>query len=291
LLPKPDRFALILLAPVHLLLLGVIGLPSLYVLWLSLNASSYGTGLTFVGLANYATIFADSYFWRATLNTFIVVNVVVYCEIILGLALAVLFVRGVPFPKLMFAIVLMPYAVSEVVGVLTWKILMDPNIGAISRALEVMGIGHFNWSVSPNQGLALISVISVWHNLPFTFLLLYAGMLAIPTSVYEAAKIDGAGPLQTFWLITLPMMMSSILVAVLFRLVFAFRLFSEVWLLTKGGPARLTEVLAVYLYQAGFRFGDFGVAAATGWIMVAGSLLIASFYLVQVHKRMVGGHA
>jgi multiple sugar transport system permease protein len=85
--------------------------------------------------------------------------------------------------------------------------------------------------------------------------------------------------------------MSSILVAVLFRLVFAFRLFSEVWLLTKGGPARLTEVLAVYLYQAGFRFGDFGVAAATGWIMVAGSLLIASFYLVQMHKRMVGVHA
>ena len=77
----------------------------------------------------------------------------------------------------------------------------------------------------------------------------------------------------------------------MFRLVFAFRLFSEVWLLTKGGPARLTEVLAVYLYQAGFRFGDFGVAAATGWIMVAGSLLVASFYLVQVHKRMVSGNA
>ena len=150
----------------HLLLLGVIGLPSLYVLWLSLNASSYGTGMTFVGLANYATIFADGYFWRATLNTFIVVNVVVYCEIILGLALAALFVRGVPFPKLMFAIVLMPYAVSEVVGVLTWKILMDPNIGAISRALEAIGFGRFNWSVSPNQGLALISTISIWHNLP-----------------------------------------------------------------------------------------------------------------------------
>lgn len=285
---KPDLSALVLLAPAHLLLLGVIGLPSIYVLWLSLNELSYGTGLTFVGLANYVTIFADSYFWRATLNTFIVVNVVVYAEIVLGLALAVMFVRGVPFPKIMFAIVLMPYAVSEVVGVLTWKILMDPNIGAISRALELIGFGRFNWSVSPNQGLALISIISVWHNLPFTFLLLYAGMLAIPTSVYEAAKMDGAGPVQTFWRITLPMMTGSILVAVLFRLVFAFRLFSEVWLLTKGGPARLTEVLAVYLYQAGFRFGDFGVAAASGWVMVAGSLLIASYYLVKMHRRMVG---
>src|SRR4030095_15687045 len=123
-----------------------------------------------------------------TLNPFTVVNVVVYSEVILGWALAAMFVRGVPFPKLMFAIVLMPYAVSEVVGVLTWKILMDPNIGAISRALEAIWSGRFNWSFSPTQGLALISTISVWHNLPFTFLLLYAGMLAIPTWLYEAAK-------------------------------------------------------------------------------------------------------
>jgi multiple sugar transport system permease protein len=284
---KPNLSTGALLAPVHLLLLAVIGLPSVYVLWLSLNASSYGSSLEFVGLANYATIFADSYFWRATLNTFIVVNAVVYTEVVLGLLLAALFVRGVPFPRLMFAIVLMPYAVSEVVGVLTWKILMDPNIGAISRTLEIIGFGRFNWSVSPNQGLALISTISVWHNLPFTFLLLYAGMLAIPQSVYDAAKIDGATAMQTFFRVTLPMMLSSILLAVLFRLVFAFRLFSEVWLLTKGGPARLTEVLAVYLYQAGFRFGDFGVAAATGWVMVAGSLLIASVYLFKIHSRMV----
>lgn len=284
---KPNLSTGVLLAPVHLLLLAVIGLPSVYVLWLSLNASSYGSSLEFVGLANYATIFADPYFWRATLNTFIVVNAVVYTEVVLGLLLAALFVRGVPFPRLMFAIVLMPYAVSEVVGVLTWKILMDPNIGAISRTLEMIGFGRFNWSVSPNQGLTLISMISVWHNLPFTFLLLYAGMLAIPQSVYDAAKIDGATAVQTFFRVTLPMMLSSILLAVLFRLVFAFRLFSEVWLLTKGGPARLTEVLAVYLYQAGFRFGDFGVAAATGWVMVAGSLLIASVYLFKIHSRMV----
>ncbi len=288
---RPDFFAYMLLAPVHLLLLAVIALPSLYVLWLSLNQSGYGTGLEFVGLANYYKIFDDRYFWRASLNTFIVVNAVVYAEIVLGLALAALFVRGVPLPRLMFAIVLMPYAVSEVVGVLTWKMLMDPNFGTISRLIEELGLGRFNWSVAPYQGLTLISVISVWHNLPFTFLLLYAGMLAIPQSVYEAAKIDGATPWQTFTRITLPLMVPSILVAIIFRLVFAFRIFSEVWLLTKGGPARFTEVLAVYLYQAGFRFGDFGVASATGWVMVIGSLLIASIYLREMHKRMVNKHA
>ncbi len=287
---RPDYFAYALLAPVHLMLLAVIALPSLYVFWLSLNHSGYGTALEFAGLANYAKIFADPYFWRASVNTFILVNAVVYAEILLGLALACVFVRGVPFRKLMFAIVLMPYAVSEVVGVLTWKMLMDPNFGAISRLIENLGLGTFNWSVAPGQGLALITVISVWHNLPFTFLLLYAGMLAIPQSIYEASCIDGATRWQTFVRITLPLMVPAILVAIIFRLVFAFRIFSEVWLLTKGGPARTTEVLAVYLYQSGFRFGNFGVASAAGWVMVFGSLLIASFYLYEMHKRMAAKH-
>jgi multiple sugar transport system permease protein len=286
-LRKPTLTAYLLLAPMHLLLLAVIAIPSLWVLWLSLNESSYGTGLTFVGLANYARIFADDYFWRAALNTFIVVNAVVYVEMALGLGLALLFTGGLRYPRTMFAVVLTPYAISEVVSVLSWKILMDPNVGAISRTLEAMGLGQFNWSVSPSQGLALVSIIAIWHNLPFTFLLLYAGVLAIPQSLYEAARVDGAGAWQCFKRITLPLLVPSLLLAVIFRLVFAFRLFSEVWLLTKGGPARLTEVLAVYLYQGAFRYGDFGRAGAAGWIMVVGALLIASVYLWQLQRRMV----
>jgi multiple sugar transport system permease protein len=265
----------------------VIAIPSLWVLWLSLNESSYGTGLTFVGLANYTRIFGDDYFWRAALNTFIVVNAVVYFEMALALGLALLFAGGMRYPRMMFAIVLTPYAISDVVSVLSWKILMDPNVGAISRTLEAMGLGQFNWSVSPWEGLALVSIIAIWHNLPFTFLLLYAGVLAIPQSLYEAARVDGADAWQCFKRITLPLLVPSLLLAVIFRLVFAFRLFSEVWLLTKGGPARLTEVLAVYLYQGAFRYGDFGRAGAAGWIMVAGALLIASVYLWQLQRRMV----
>jgi multiple sugar transport system permease protein len=286
-LRKPTLTAYFLLAPMHLLLMAVIAIPSLWVFWLSLNESSYGTGLTFVGLANYAKIFADAYFWRAALNTFIVVNAVVYVEMALALGLALLFTGGLRYPRTMFAVVLTPYAISEVVSVLSWKILMDPNVGAISRTLEAMGLGQFNWSVSPWQGLALVSIIAIWHNLPFTFLLLYAGVLAIPQSLYEAARVDGAGAWQCFKRITLPLLVPSLLLAVIFRLVFAFRLFSEVWLLTKGGPARLTEVLAVYLYQGAFRYGDFGRAGAAGWIMVVGALLIASVYLWQLQCRMV----
>lgn len=288
---RPVWTTYLFLSPVHVLLLAVIGLPSLYVLWLSLNASSYGTELRFVGLDNYAAIFSDRYFWRAAWNTFLVVNGIVYVEIVLALGLAVLFASGIPFPRIIFACILTPYAVSEVVGVLVWKMMMDPNIGLISRTIESMGFGVLNWSASPPVGLTLVGVISIWHNLPFTFLLLYGGLLAIPGALHEAARIDGASRWQTFTKVTLPLLMPTLLIAMVFRLIFAFRLFTEVWLLTKGGPARMTEVLAVYLYQQGFRYGDFGVAAATGWVMVLGSLLVASVYLLKMQKSMVPGNA
>lgn len=284
---SPRLSTYILLTPVHALLLLVIAVPSLYVLWLSLNVSSYGTDLQFVGLDNYAKIFADSYFWRATLNTFVVVNVVVYIELLIALGIAILFARGVPFPKIIFACILMPYAVSEVVAVLVWKVMADPSVGAISRTFELLGLGAINWSASPTAGLSLVGVINIWTHLPFTFLLLYSGLLAIPASLYEAARIDGAGRWQIFRRITLPLLIPTILITLIFRLIFAFRMFSEVWLLTRGGPARMTEVLSVYLYQHGFRYGDFGVASATGWIMVVGSLLVASLYLFEMQRRMV----
>ncbi|QYU68178.1 sugar ABC transporter permease [Leptolyngbya sp. 15MV] len=262
----------------------------IYVFWLSLNESSYGTDLVFVGLANYRAIFADPYFWRATVNTLVVVNAVVYAELLLGLGLALAFAGRIPFKGLFFAAILTPYAVSEVVGVLAWKILLNPNYGLIGRGLADAGLG-LSLSTVPAQGLAFAGLISVWHHLPFTFLLLYAGLLAIPASLYEAARIDGASAWQVFWRITLPLLMPAILITLIFRLVFAFRMFSEVWLLTRGGPARLTEVLAVYLYTGAFRNAEFGPAAATGWMMVVGSLLIAAVYLAQVRKRMAGASA
>ncbi|HWK64436.1 MAG TPA: sugar ABC transporter permease [Rhizobiaceae bacterium] len=285
---RPRLTTWLYMSPLHLLLLTILTMPSLYVLWLSLNESSYGTGLTWVGLDNYRAVFQDGYFWRAAINTFFVVNGVVYVELLLGLALATLFVSGVPFRGLMFACVLMPYAISEVVAVLVWKMMMDPSVGAIARSLESAGFGMLNWSASPAIGLTLVGVINIWTHLPFTFLMIYAGLLAIDPSLYEAAQIDGATRWQRFMRVTLPLLVPTLLITLIFRLIFAFRMFSEVWLLTKGGPARMSEVLAVYLYQHGFRYGDFGLASATGWMMVLGSLLLASVFLLAMQRSMRG---
>lgn len=275
-----------MVVPAQGMLVLMLFLPALYVFWLSLTRSTYGTTPVWVGLANYATVLADPYFWTATLNTAIVVNAVVFGEFVLALAVAVLFSGWIPLRRLMIAIVLAPYAISEVVSVVIWKFMVDPNGGPVTLALRSLGLPELDWAVEPSHGLALVILLSIWHHLPFTFILLYTALLGIPRELYEAARVDGAGAWRRFADVTVPLLVPAMLVAIVFRYIFAFRIFSEVWLLTGGGPARTTEVLAVYLYRQAFRYADFGAAAATGWLMLLASLLMGAWYIQQMYKRM-----
>jgi multiple sugar transport system permease protein len=283
------KSAVALLMPAHTLLFVCISAPSLYVFWLSLHQSTYGTSLSWVGLDNFVALFRDAYFWRATWQTFIIVNVIVYVEILLAIVLSYLFYNVRRGKALILAALLAPYAVSEVVGVLVWRIALDPSIGPLGSLLSSWGLST-NWSASPVTAFAVVCIIAIWHHLPFSFLLTYAGLLAVPKDLHEAGRIDGASEAQIFFRISIPLIVPAILISILFRLVFSFRIFSEVWLLTRGGPARLTEVLSIYLYELGFQFGDFGKAAAAGWMLVVGTLLVASFYLRSMYVRMVREH-
>ena len=283
--------AFALVSPVQLMVGGIIFLPAIYVLWLSLHQSSFGQAASFVGLANYAKVLGDPYFWRALVNTVIVVAIVVHVESLLGLMMALFFASGIPFRALMLAVVLAPYAVSEVSAVVMWRYLFEPDVGMMSRLLGTLGLPPIEWSVNPSHGLLMVCLLSIWLHLPFSFIILYAARLSVPDELYEAAAIDGATGWTAFRRITLPLLMPALLIAALFRYIFAFRLFSEVWLMTGGGPARTTEVLAVYLYLEAFRYNSFGAAAATGWLLVLASLLLALFYLRGLYREMFGKHA
>jgi multiple sugar transport system permease protein len=280
------RQALPFMAPVHVLVLSVIVIPALYVVWLSLTSSSFGRAPSWVGLANYTHVLSDPYFWRALLNTVVIVLIVVHVELLVGLGMALLFASGVPLRRFMLAAVLAPYAVSEVSAVVMWRFLFDPDIGAVTHAMAGLGLPVLEWAVVPFHGLLIVALLSIWLHLPFTFIILYAARLAIPGELYEAARVDGAGGWPLFRGITLPLLAPAMLVAMLFRYIFAFRLFSEVWLMTGGGPARSTEVVAVYLYLEAFRYNAFGAAAATGWLMVLSSLVLAAFYLRRLYREM-----
>lgn len=283
--------AFALVAPVHVLIGAVIFVPAIYVAWLSLTQSSFGQQPVFVGLENYRQVLGDPYFWRALRNTVVVVLIVVHVELLLGLLMALLFASGLKAMPLLLAAVLAPYAVSEVSAVVMWRYLFDLDVGFVSRALATFGLPQLEWAINPTHGLILVALLSIWLHLPFTFVILYAARLAIPRELYEAAEVDGASPLQQFRRVSLPLLMPAILIAVLFRYIFAFRLFSEVWLLTGGGPARQTEVLAVYLYLEAFRYNAFGEAAATAWLLVLASLVLALWYLRRLYRDMFASHA
>jgi len=284
--PNSRPIQILMLAPAQALLAIFLLLPSLYVGWLSLTNASLGNAGQFVGLANYARLLGDPAFWGAFWNTFLIVNVIVYGELLLGLGMALLFASGVPFTRLMLAIVIAPYAMSEVVSVVMWKSMFDPDAGTVNWLIGRIGLPPLEWSVNRWHAFALITLLAIWHHLPFTFLILYTARLALPKDLYEAAALDGAGPWQRFRFVTWRLLLPAMLVAVLFRYIFAFRIFSEVWLLTQGGPSRSTEVLAVYLYKQAFSYHDFGLASATGWTMVLLSFAIALYYLRLAYRRM-----
>lgn len=276
----------LMVAPVHLLLLAFIFVPALYVGWLSLTHSTFGGPAEFVGLSNYATLLGDRIFWRSFWNTLIVVNVVVYGELALGLGLALLMAGWVPFKRVVIAVILAPYAITEVTSVIMWRYMLEPDVGMINYALKSLGIGQIEWATEPFSALMVVSVLAIWQHLPFTFLILYAAVTTIPAELIESAKVDGATAWQTFWHVTLRLIMPAAFVALMFRYIFAMRIFSEVWLLTEGGPARMTEVLAVYLYRQAFRYHEFGGASATGWMLLMLSLVIALPYLRAMYVKM-----
>lgn len=261
-------------------------LPSIYVGWMSFQRATFGAEPVFIGFANWQALLADRVFWRAAKNTFMVVLAVVYGELALGLALAVLMAGWMPMKKTFIALLIAPYAINEVSAVAMWRYVLEPDIGMVSWALIQLGIGQLDWSADPTDALALAAILGIWTHTPFTFLILYAALQGVPAELQEAARVDGAGAWSVFRHVTLPFILPALLVAVMFRTITAMRIFSEVWLLTEGGPARMTEVLAVYLYRAAFRYHDFGLASATALSMVVLSLLIAAPYLLAAWRRM-----
>ena len=276
---------LLMMSPTMTMLIALITIPGLYVLVLSFTESSYGQTPVWVGLENYTAIWSDRYFWRALGNTLLVVCAIVVVELILALMVAYALVHAKTLRWVTIAVLLAPYSISEVVAVVMWKFMFDPDAGVLARSIEMAGLPQFMWAINPTHGLILAIIISVWIHLPFTAVILYAAMLAIPKEMHEASSVDGAGEFRSFVYVIFPLIVPAMLIALIFRTIIAFRLFGEVWLLTSGGPARMTEVLSIYLYKQAFTYADFGKGAAAAWVMVLVSGAFAALYIWQLRRQ------
>jgi multiple sugar transport system permease protein len=280
-------FPLLLILPAIIPLILIIVLPAILTIQTSFQRSTFGLPNEFIGFKNYIEIFKDKLFISATLNTVKFSFLVVIFEIGLGLLTAVIMSTQFKMQKMIISLIMIPYAVSEVVAVIIWKYMLDPDIGIVNFFLvRILGMETFNWAGNPVQAWIVIILLRVWINFPFSFLIIYSSIIGIPQELYESAYIDGATNPQSFRFITLPLVKPSIMVATIFAFIFAFRNFATVWLLTRGGPMNSTQLLSTILYKQAFSYWEFGLASATAIIMTVLTFIIAIYYLSKMRKQL-----
>jgi len=249
--------------------------PAVYALYLSVHRKLPIFGISrFTGLDNYLFLVGDERFWNAFRNTLYFTVVSVTLELVLGLAIAVLLDKAFRMRGIVRAIVLVPWAIPTVVSAKMWEWMYNSDFGILNY---LMGT-DINWLGSPFWALNGAVFMDVWKTTPFVAILLMAGLQVIPRELYKAARVDGAGSLDIFRRITLPLLKPVILVVLTFRTLDAFRIFDAVYVLTGGGPANTTETLSIYAYKMLFQTLQFGYGSTLAIMVFLCVGMISLFY-------------
>jgi multiple sugar transport system permease protein len=244
--------------------------PFIQGIWMSLHAWSLaGQGTQFIGTGNYATLLGESRFHGALVNTAIFTGVSVTIELILGVGLA-LYLRSLSrrWRPIFRTIFIVPMIVTPIATGLMWRLMLNGQIGVVNYLLFLAGLPIPEWTSSPFMAMFTIIMIDIWQWTPLVIMIAFAGLLSIPDTLYEAAKVDGAPRWAIFRHITLPGIKYMIAIAAVFRLMRSFRSFDIIWLVTQGGPGTSTEILNIYLYRVAFVNLQGGKAAALGLILL-----------------------
>lgn len=275
----------LLLAPTVAVLLALSIYPLVYAVKVSFQTGA-GASARWT-LQNFTRLATDSFFLDALSHTLIYAIVALTFEFLLGLGLALLLNSRMRGRNLFRALLLVPMMLPPVVVGVVWRLMLNPNFGAINGTLKGAGINTeaLTWTASPRLALASVIMVDIWQWTPFMFLVLLAGLQAIPQEPYEAARVDGSSAWQTFRHITLPLLKPAILIALLLRTMDLLRVFDQIFILTEGGPGFATETISLYIYRTAFRFGDFGYAAAMSFMLLILTNTISLLYIRLLQKR------
>ena len=278
-------FPLVLIAPAIVVLLSLSIYPLIYSVTISLQTQT-ANGSTW-SVSNFTRLFTDGFFRAAMAHTFVYATAALILEFSIGLGLALLLnsqIRGRGFFR---ATLLVPMMLPAVVVGVVWRLMLNPNFGAINGTLKNFGLNteSLTWTASPRLAMLSVIAVDVWQWTPFVFLVLLAGLQAIPQEPYEAALIDGSSRWQTFRYVTLPLLKPAILIALLLRTMDLLRVFDQIFILTEGGPGFATETISLYIYRAAFRFFDFGYAAAMSFVLLALTNVISALYIRLLQNK------
>ncbi|WP_418667878.1 carbohydrate ABC transporter permease [Allofournierella sp.] len=253
--------------------------------WYLPKASTQGN--YFVGTDNFTGVLQDDYFWKSIRTTLSYMGVTIVARYLLGLGTAVLLNQKFPGRVVARALVIIPWAVPEVVASLVWILMYDKDFGIINYLFT-----NFQFISQPlgfltdtRFALWAADAVAIWKGFPFVAIMLLSGLQSVPGELYEAARIDGANALGQFRFVTLPSLKPVSVVVFLLLVIWTIKDFGIIYLLAKGGPSRATQLLPIYTYQMGFSNFDFGRAAASGMFMLLFSVVFTLVYLNKVKEE------
>jgi multiple sugar transport system permease protein len=274
-------FAYLLNAPSLIAIFLLAGYPIVYSAWISLHKYNLKRPkiFQFIGLDNYAYILESSEFWSALWITVQFTFLVVMVVTVLGVWVALLLNQPFRGRAIVRTLILLPWAIPPVVNGLMWQWIYDSKIGALNGLLVSLGVisEYRGWLSDPTSALLALAFADVWNVLPLAVILLLAALQKIPEELYEAARVDGAGPFQSFWYVTFPWLAQTLLVVLILQTLSAIRAFDVIYVLTAGGPGTATTTLVWKTYLTTFENLDFGQGNAYAYTV---SLITFGFALV-----------
>lgn len=266
-----------LLLPAIAILLLVFAYPIVRSIWLGLFAENLGTGLKpiFAGVSNYQRILGDGHFWQTFGVTIRFTAIAVVLELILGMGIALVLNQPFRGRSILRTVAILPWALPTALIALGWTWIFNDQYGIANDILLNLGLikTGINWLGEPFTATIAIIFADVWKTTPFVSLLLLAGLQSIPGDLYEAHSLEGATPWQSFWQITVPLLLPQIIIAMLFRFAQSFGIFDLIQVMTGGGPGGATETVSLYIYSNAMRYLDFGYASA---------LIVVTFLLLMI---------
>jgi multiple sugar transport system permease protein len=235
----------------------------------------------FIGLGNYIRLFAnDPLFIKVLGNTFVYVVFYVSFNFLLAMSLAVWLTGKISGRQFYRAIFFIPQVTPVVAMAMIWRYLFMPQYGLINNILSSFGIPDINWLGDMNIAMIAIIIMSLWQGFGYNMVIFIAGLLGVPASQKEAAKIDGAGNWKVFFRITLPLMSPSIFFAIVMTVISSFQVFEQTLTMTAGGPGNVTNTIVLYLYQNAFTYLKMGYASSMAWVLFAMIMVVTAIQMI-----------
>jgi multiple sugar transport system permease protein len=279
--------AWLLMLPLLMVMLAVIGWPFLDTVRLSLtDARLVGTAGDFVGVENFQRLFASTAFWRAFGVTTVFAVVSVLVEMVLGVLVALLLFQKFRGRNVLRALLILPWALPTVVNALLWRLIYNPEYGALNALLVQLGLmdGYRSWLGDPGSALAALIVADAWKNFPLVALISLAALHSVPHGIRAAAIVDGANAFARFRYVILPYLAGPLMVAMVLRTIEAFKVFDIIWVMTRGGPANSTRTLSILVYQEAFSFQRAGSGASLALIITLAVTILAVVYVMLIRR-------